>query len=75
MVKWTFKTKYVHIQNLWSNGPSKLSMYTYKTYGQMDLQTKYVHVQIFLVKWTFKLSTYTYKTYGQMDLQTRCGQW
>ncbi len=50
-------------------------MYTYKTYGQMDLQTKYVHVQIFLVKWTFKLSTYTYKTYGQMDLQTRCGQW
>jgi len=39
------QTKYVHIQNLWSNGPSKLSMYTYKTYGQMDLQTKYVHIQ------------------------------
>ncbi len=32
------QTKYVNVQNLWSNGPSKLSTYTYKTYGQMDLQ-------------------------------------
>ncbi len=39
------QTKYVHVQNLWSKWTFKLTMYMYKTYGQMDLQTKYVHIQ------------------------------